>query len=70
LKTKYLIKFLNRAAQFDADLELTDIFSKASKYGHLTNGDRLFECIDEKKHIRLAARKVCSHNRKLAVNHL
>ncbi len=70
MKTKYLVRFLNRAAQFDADIELADVFSNAVLAGQLTKGEYLFEYVDPKKHTRLAGRKVTTHNRGIALNHL
>ena len=69
MKTKSLVRYLNRTAQFDADLELTDIFSQPRYWGRLTNA-ALFPGIDSRKHIRLAKRKATKHSRELACKHL
>jgi len=58
MKTKYLVRFLNRAAQFDADLELTDVFSSAVIAGQLTAGERLFEFVDAKSMFALQGVKL------------
>ncbi len=72
MKTKALVRLLNRLAHFDADLELADIFGRAVRKRHLDprRGEHLFAHLDGKKHKRLRARESNSHNRKLAANHL
>jgi hypothetical protein len=70
MKTKYLVRFLNHAAHFDADLELVDVFACAVLSGQLASKKYLFEYIDPNRHVRLAPRKVNAHNRELALNHL
>lgn len=70
MKTKYLVRFLNRAAQFEADLELIDVFFTASMAGQLASNQYLFKYVAPQKHVRLASRKVNRHNRELALNHL
>lgn len=69
MKTKSLVRYLNRTAQFDADLELADIFSKPRYWGRTTDSN-LFPGIDSRKHTRLAKRKATKHNRELACKHL
>ncbi len=71
-KTKYLVRFLNRAAQFDADLELADVFATAVQSGRLFSPESrfLFDFVDPNKHSRLSNRKISDHNRNLALNHL
>lgn len=70
MKTKYLVRFLNRVAHYDADLELSDIFDAAVRSGKLASAEVLFDGVDSKKHPRLYARKVSPHNRNLACGHL
>lgn len=72
MKTKYLVRFLNRVAHFDADLELIDIFSLAVKAGRLvpTNATSIFEFVDSTKHPRLASRQSSDGNRTIALTHL
>jgi hypothetical protein len=69
MKTKYFIRFLNRAAQFDADLELSDVFCAAVISGQITSRDYLFDHVDQRKHIQLGNRRVTAHNRKITLNH-
>ncbi len=69
MKSKSLVRYLNRTAQFDADLELTDVFSQPRYWGR-TSDAILFTGIDPRKHIRLAKRRVNKHNRELACKHL
>lgn len=72
MKTKIFVRFLNRAAHFDADIELVDVFALAVRNGAMAsaNGAQLFEGVDPRKHPRLANRQVSEHNRKLAATHL
>jgi hypothetical protein len=70
MKTKYLVRFLNRAAQFEADLELNDVFFNAAMAGQLASDKYLFDYINPQNHVRLASRKVNKHNRELALHHL
>ena len=72
MKTKYFIRFLNRIAHFEADLELADVVAIATDGGALTTagGPMLFDAVNAKQHPRLAARASTAHNRRLAVSHL
>jgi hypothetical protein len=72
MKTKYLAKFLNRAAHFEADIELVSVLAIASGNGVLSNGGgaHLFDDVNAAEHPRLARRKSNDHNRRLAVRHL
>ena len=72
MKTKYLMRFLNRAAHFDADLELVDVLSLAVKAGRLVpvNGTSIFEFVDGTKHPRLAGRQPSDGSRAIALTHL
>jgi hypothetical protein len=71
-KTKYYVRFLNRLAHFEADIELVDVFNSAVEAGKLVPADgRLFlEHVDPIKHPRLAARQGTLHGRMLALAHL
>ena len=71
-KTKYLVKFLSRAAHFEADIELADVLAIASGTGVLSATDSayLFDAVSPDQHPRLASRKSNDHNRRLAVRHL
>lgn len=72
MKTKHLVRFLARAAHFEADIELADILGIASAAGVLSqNGSEfLFDSVAKSQHPRLAQRKNNDHNRRLAVRHL
>jgi len=72
MKTKSYVRFLNRSAHFDADLELADIVRTATSRGALTrnNGRRLFDYINPQRHPRLAARANNANSRDSAVTHL
>ncbi len=72
MKTKAHVRFLNRAARFDADVELVDVMAVAIKNGRMTpaSGDKLLEFIDARKHPRLSKHRATDHNRGLAVSHL
>ena len=71
VKTKTYVRFLNRAAHFDADIELVDVFALGTRSGALVpaSGTPLFEGVDQEKHPRLANRQA-NDNRKLALTHL
>lgn len=69
--SKALVRFLNRAARFDVDVEFVDVVASAARAGALSKtAGKLFDHIDTTKHPRLAAQKVAENNRKLAVTHL
>ena len=72
MKTKFLVKFMNRSAHLDADIELADVVAISSLKGALyTSGSPyLFDAITQAQHPRLAARKNNPHNRKMAIRHL
>lgn len=72
MKTKSYVRFLNRSAHFDADIELADIIRTAIHNGALTrnNGQRLFDYVNAQRHPRLAARASNANNRGIAVAHL
>lgn len=72
MKTKYLVKYLNRAAHLDADIELADVVAIASKGGALytAGSPHLFDAVVPTQHPRLAARTNNAYNRKMAIRHL
>jgi hypothetical protein len=72
VKTKFYVRFLNRAAHFDADIEFADVIKIAVEEGALntTDGQYIFDFIDQKRHPRLAKRIITTRNRSIVVNHL
>lgn len=72
MQTKALVRFLNRAARFDGDLELADVIERSAKAGLLTPEDdsTLFAHVDEAHHPRLYKQKASDHNRMLVTAHL
>lgn len=72
MKTKHLLRFLNRIAQYDADLEMIDVISIAVRSGVLSGNSSglIFDCVKPYKHRLLKKRTVSPHNRKLLVTHL
>lgn len=71
MKTKYLVKFLNREAHLEADLELIDVMSIASNEGLISSDiNKLFDTIDHQKHTRLAKRTVSNYSREIAFSNL
>jgi len=71
MKTKFLVRFLNRLAHFEADLELVDILKKELQSGKLNPKlPRIFDAADASTHPRLFKRKPSHYNRAIAVNHL
>jgi len=71
-QTKFLVRFLNRAARFDADVEFVDIVASAVKKGllHDPKSSDIFKFVDKRKHPRIVKHKSSDHNRGLAVAHL
>ena len=72
MRSKALVKFLNRAACFDEDLELVSVVSHAVRCGDLSPepGDVLFAHVDESEHPRLMKTKVSDSNRETVIGHL
>lgn len=71
MKTKYLIKFLNRLAHSEADLELVDIFKRELDAGKLTPADQhIFDTVDIDRHPRIYNRKSSDHGRVIVTSHL
>jgi hypothetical protein len=72
MKTKALVRFLNRAAHFDADIELVDVLHYANLDGalHSSSVQYLFKYVRPDKHPRLANRATSDHSRLLAITHL
>jgi len=56
MKTKALVRFLNRAARFDGDVEFVDVISTAAMRGDLTPtaNDKVFNYVNPGKHPRLS----------------
>lgn len=72
MKTKFLVRVLNRAAHFDADIELADILRLEANAGSLftTGGQYIFDAVDPQRHPRLAARGTTDASRGRAAAHL
>lgn len=70
MKTKPYVRFLNRVAHYDADIEIADVFSRSLPALHTAGGLRIFDAVDPTHHPRLAARVPSPHNRRLALSHL
>jgi len=72
MRSKALVRFLNRIARFDDDIELIDVFVRAVVAGDLTPDEstRLFDHVNPDAHPRLAKAKASDHNRTLVVGHL
>ncbi|HEY3277580.1 MAG TPA: hypothetical protein VGJ94_13245 [Syntrophorhabdaceae bacterium] len=72
MKTKYYVRFLNRAAHFDADIELVDVIGFANTEGKICSPESpyLFDCVDPTRHPRLACRAKSVHNRNIAITRL
>ena len=71
MRSKALVRFLNRAARFADDIELIDVIVKAVDAGDLTptSGEFLFRHVEPEFHPRLARAKVTTHNRGLVIGH-
>jgi len=72
LRSKALVRFLNRAACFDEDIELVSVVSRAVKNGELSPelGDGLFVHVDASEHPRLTKTKVNDNSREKVIGHL
>lgn len=72
MRSKALVRFLNRAACFDDDLELVSVISHAVRNGDLSPelGDSLFVHVDALEHPRLTKTKVNDNNREKVIGHL
>jgi hypothetical protein len=72
MRSKALVRFLNRAARFSDDLELVSVVGLAIERGVLTpdTGVPLFTQLDDELHPRLAKAKPTQHNRELVFAHL
>lgn len=71
MDTKALVRFLNRAARFDGDVEFVDVVALANRDGVLSaKAGMLFDRVSTTKHPRLAAQKVSRRNREIVVSHL
>lgn len=70
--SKARIKFLNRAARYDGDIEFVDVIYAAVLSDHLTpdDGVPLFTGVDAGRHPRLAGQKPTSDNRVHVAGHL
>ena len=72
VRSKAVVRFLNRAARYNDDLELIAVFGLAVERNTLTpeSGTPLFEHIDAGLHPRLTKAKPSDHNRQLVYGHL
>jgi len=72
MKTKFLARFLSRAAHLDADIELADVLKIAIGQGalHTQGSPYMFDVVNPAQHPRLAARANSLNSRKNAANHL
>jgi hypothetical protein len=72
LKTKHYVRFLNRMAHLDADIELADLVRIGVSAGklHTPRDACLFDGINPRQHPRLAARVANATNRCIAIQHL
>lgn len=70
MKTKAHVRFLNRVAHFEADIELADVLSRLASAHKSQTSSKLFPTIDPTRHPRLTGRRGNDHNRMLACKHL
>jgi len=70
--SKARLKFLNRAARYDGDIEFVDVIYAAVLADGLTpeDGVPLFTGVDASRHPRLAGQKPTSDNRRHVAGHL
>lgn len=72
MRSKALVRFLNRASCFDEDLEFVSVVSRAVQNGDLSPepGHTLFLHVDAELHPRLTKTKVTDNNREKVIGHL
>ena len=72
MRSKALVRFLNRAACVDDDLEFVSVVSHAVRNGDLTPDDagRVFNHVDRAEHPRLSKAQVSADSRERVVGHL
>jgi hypothetical protein len=70
MKTKSLVKLLNRWAHFDADIELADVIAIGARNGALLSPDCIFKGVDPARHPRLTRRKSNRSSREITISHL
>jgi hypothetical protein len=72
MKTKAYVRFLNRVAHFDADMELADVVNIAKDAGklHSDQAQHMFDDVNPARHPRLAERANSDGGRTIAVGHL
>ena len=70
MQTKARLKFYNRVAHYEADIELIDILSTAVQNKKISSDKFIFEGVTEKKHPRLANREPSINNQVIAIGHL
>lgn len=72
MKTKFHVRFFNRAAHLDADIELADVLKISIGHGalHTNGGQHIFDSVNPQQHPRLAARVNSQQSRRTAANHL
>ena len=72
MKSKALVRFLNRAARFEVDLELVDVLELAMSGCRLSDTSRpvVFAYVEPAKHPRLALHKATDHQHQLLMAHL
>lgn len=72
MKSKQHQRFLNRVAQYEADIEMADVIQISSYQGklHTPGSGLVFDAVDKAKHPRLAVRSVTPYSRKMIIRHL
>lgn len=71
MQSKAYRRFMNRAAHFDADIEMLDVIKRASERGALSvKSGVLFDDLHPQLHPRLASRQKGPQSRGLVVAHL
>lgn len=72
MKSKQFHRFLNRLAQYEADIEIADVIQISSYQGklHTPGSGLVFDAVDKAKHPRLAVRSDTAYSRKMIIRHL
>lgn len=72
MKTKFHVRFFNRASHLDADIELADVIKILSNKNQLStsNNGYIFDSVNKKQHPTLSVRKSNLGARTSAIHHL
>ncbi len=72
MKSKQFHRFINRIAQYEADVEMADVIQISSYQGklHTAGSMTVFDAVDQAKHPCLSARTNTAYGRTMIIRHL